>query len=410
MQTVRIRKDNGKYLAYFIDNRKLIGVNETGAKIIDLLFNQSFEIDLIVSRIADEYNAPINEVAEDVKIFLDQIKVELNPGTYNDVEQDQLMRPLGVELEITKSCNLRCRHCFQKYHPENEMSIGKVISIIDIVNANGIFEVAIIGGEPMRHLSIVEILTACEERDLAYSMVTNGTLIDRESIESFQKLNRLSVLVSLEGIEDIQDAIRGKGTFKKVHEALCGLVDAGVDVEVLSTLNAENLFRFREIADYCQKMGVVCNFNLFKPFWPEQNNLVPDPDAFFGVVIELFRMRQYEGYNIGLSNAAIVGDILEMSPRNECRATRSGFAVNVNGQMITCPLLETAGYYKSEELPIFDEYFIETWLTHPTFNRFRENGFRECQARALIFSGDVRGNDPYGVSAFQKYRIKKKSH
>lgn len=402
---VRIREDNGKYLAYFIDIKKLVGVNEVGARIIDLFFNQLADIDSIILQIADEYGAPIKDVSGDTEIFLRQVRVEISPETYSDVVQEQLLRPLGVELEITKSCNLRCRHCFQKFHPEGEMSLEKIVSIIDTINANDVFEVAIIGGEPMRHSNIMEILTACEERNLAYSMVTNGTLINSESIKVFQKLPRLSVMVSLEGVGSVHEAIRGKGTFKKVDKTLHGLSDAGVEVETLCTLNAENLSRFREVADYCREIGIACNFNLFKPFWPEQHSLIPDPQEFFAVVIELLKMRQHEGYNVGLSNAAIIGDLLGMAPRNECRATRSGFAINVHGQMVTCPLLETAGHYKAGELPMFDDNFIETWQTHPAFNAFRKGGFRECQARALIFSGDVNGNDPYGVLAFNNFRM-----
>lgn len=404
MQAVRIREDDGTYLAYFVDIKKLVGVNKVGAKIIDLFFNQLANIDFIISQVAKEYGVAIKNVSEDIDAFLNQIRIEISPEVYSDVEQGQLVRPLGVELEITNACNLRCIHCFQKYHPGDEMSLKKIISIIETINNNGVFEIAIIGGEPMCHGNIMEILAACEERDLAYSMVTNGTLINHESIKAFREFSRLSVMVSLDGVGLVHESIRGKGTFKKVDRILRGLVDAGVEVETLCTLNAENMSRFREVAEYCRKIGIVCNFNLFKPFWPEQNVLVPEPRAFFATVIELFRMRQFEGYNIGLSNAAIVGDLLGMAHRDECRATRSGFAINVHGQMITCPLLETAGHYKSEEIPIFDEHFIETWQEHPAFNAFRKSGFRECQARALIFSGNVSGNDPYGVSAFHNFR------
>ena len=143
MQVVRIREDNGKHLAYFIDIKKLIGVNEIGAKIIDLFFNQSTTLDSIVLQIADEHGAPAKNVAADVNAFLAQIRTEISPETYSDIEQDQLSRPLGIELEITKSCNLRCKHCFQKYHPNDEMPLKKMVSIIETINASK--TVAVVG-------------------------------------------------------------------------------------------------------------------------------------------------------------------------------------------------------------------------------------------------------------------------
>lgn len=71
--------------------------------------------------------------------------------------------------------------------------------------------------------------------------------------------------------------------------------------------------------------------------------------------------------------------------------------------MVTCPSLVAAGYYKENELPFFDDDFVEKWRNHHTFVSFRNNGLRECQARSFIFSGDVKGHDPYGISAFLKY-------
>jgi len=120
----------------------------------------------------------------------------------------------------------------------------------------------------------------------------------------------------------------------------------------------------------------------------------------------LLSLRRDKGYKIGLSNAAIIAELLSLAPRNECRATRSGMVINVDGRMLTCPSLVAAGYYRDDELPFFDGNFIENWRNHETFVRFRKNGLRECQARSFIFSKDVNGRDPYGITAFKEYRQK----
>lgn len=409
MKTVRIRRDGEKYLAYFIETKKLMGVNETGAVILELLFNQSMNADAIISRISEEYDAHPAEISEDVRMFLDHVRFELDPEIYNDAEQRQLIRPMGAEIRITDACNLKCRHCFQKYHSSYEMPTRDVIATLDAIIEEGVYEIALIGGEPMCHSGIADVLAFCEGHDVSYSMVTNGTLINRSFIKAANFLPRLSVMISMEGLGDIHESIRGTGTFNKVDNAIRSLVDAGVGVEVLCTLNAENVGHFREVADYCRKIGIVCDFNLFKQFWPEQKNLMLKPEKFFSTVVELIRMRQDEGYKIGISNAAIVGDILGMPPRNECRATRSGFSINVNGRMVTCPLLETAGYYNPDELPMVGNGFLDAWLNDPAFLSFRNAGFRECQARAYIFSGSVNGHDPYGVTAFRIFMSSRKS-
>ncbi|MFH1392608.1 MAG: hypothetical protein ABIG90_02955 [bacterium] len=175
-------------------------------------------------------------------------------------------------------------------------------------------------------------------------------------------------------------------------------------VEVIDTLNSVNLSEYREVIKYCQNFDIPCNFSLFKPFKPEHNALIPDPEEIFAIIVDLLSLRSgSDGYKkIGLSNAAIVADLLELPQRNEYRATLSGLVIDVSGRMITCPSLVEAGYYRGEELPFFDENFLETWRNHEMFMKFRENGFRECQARSYIFSKDIKGYDPYGINAFKK--------
>jgi len=406
---VKIRKEKSRYLAYFIDSRRIVGVNEIGSVILDLLFNQGKDAEEIAETIASDYQIPLPQTKDDVAEFLAQIKEEVHPDGFNVIEQEQLDVPLGIELEITTSCNLCCRHCFQEHHDSVHMPTEKAISIIGQLADNQVCEVSLIGGEPFRHEGLMDILAYCQSRDMASNLVTNATLIDEENIKKLAEINRLVVIVSLDGTEDIHNYIRGNGVFGKVDAVLKQLRAHDVAVEVTCTLNSVNLPIYRDVIEYCEQLEIPCNFNLFKPFRPEHEELIPDPNAFFETVADLLRLRRDKGYRIGLSNAAIVTELLGLPPRNECRATRSGMVIDVTGRMITCPSLNAAGYYKDGELPLFDGDFMETWRSHEAFSRFRQNGLRECQARSFIFNQDVHGRDPYGIDAFREYWHNKKA-
>lgn len=52
------------------------------------------------------------------------------------------------------------------------------------------------------------------------------------------------------------------------------------------------------------------------------------------------------------------------------------------------------------------EDFIEVWKNGDIFKNFRANGQKGCQARALIFSGDVKKGDPYDLNSYKNYRAK----
>lgn len=400
---VKIRKEKSRYLAYFIDSRRIVGVNEIGSVILDLLFNQGRHAEEIANAIAGDYQIPLSQAKTDVAEFLAQIKTEVHPDGFNVIEQEQLEVPLGIELEITTSCNLRCKHCFQEHHGEMHMPTEKAIGIIGQLADHQVCEVSLIGGEPFRHKGLMEILEYCQNRDMAINLVTNATLIDEDVVKRLAGINRLVVIVSLDGTEKIHDYIRGKNVFSKVDTVLRKLCAAEIAVEVTCTLNSVNLPIYRDVIEYCEGLKIPCNFNLFKPFRSEHEGLIPDANTFFEAVADLLRLRRDKGYRIGLSNAAIVTELLGLPPRNECRATRSGMVIDVTGRMVTCPSLNAAGYYEVGELPFFDDNFMETWRNHEAFVRFRQNGLRECQARSFIFNKDVHGRDPYGIDAFQEY-------
>jgi len=402
---VKIRKEKGNYLGYFLDSRRLVGVSEVGAEILELLFNQNKTVDEIVVVLGEVYNISHVQIRQDIKDFLLQLKKEILPNGFNVIDQEQMSSPLGIELEITTSCNLRCRHCVQDgQHNEVFMTYEKFVEIADVLAENGVCEISLMGGEPFRHKDIFDILDYCQKKDFAVNIVSNGTLINDEAIQKISSFERLMLLISLDGIQATHDYIRGKGVFSKVDHALKKLVKLNVAVETLCTLNSYNASYFKEVLEYCKELNIPCNFNLFKPFISKHSKLVLKPDHFFEIVLELFRLRREEGYKIGMSNSSIVAELLGLPPRNECRATRSGLVIDVNGRMITCPSLVASGYYLQSELPVFDENFLEQWRNHESFKRFRQNGLKECQARSLIFSGNILGADPYGVNAFKKWR------
>lgn len=401
---VKIRNEGDHYLAYFTDSRRIVGVSKIGALILDCRLNKEMSIDDIARCIATDYGISDRQAHNDIRIFLDEVRGEIMPREFNAIEQEQLRAPLGVELEITSACNLRCKHCFQSDYSESFMSAERAREIIGILAENRVFEVSLIGGEPFRHPELFSILECCDSHDMALNIVTNATLLTDETIERLAVMRRLILLVSLDGIGNTHDAIRGRGSFAKTDVSLRKLVKRGISVETLCTINALNISAYKEVVSYCDQLNIPCNFNLFKPFKAGHEALVPAPSTFFDMICELLRMRQYEKKRIGLSNAAIVAELIESEPRNECRATRSGVVINKEGKMVPCPSLVASGCYSEDELPVFDEHFLAKWREHPLFQAFRENGLRQCQARSYIFSGNVKGNDPYGIDAFRHYR------
>jgi MoaA/NifB/PqqE/SkfB family radical SAM enzyme len=407
-ELVKIRKERDYYLAYFNELRKVIPVNYIGSKIIDSFFNQQLSIGEITNLIRHSYKK-YNVSQKDIINFLQQIQKELilNPRGNIQLYQKPLSAPIAVEIEITTRCNLRCKHCcVQKY--DKLMSMNKIKYILKLLNDKKVFEISLAGGEPFLHPHILKILALCRQYNFATIITTNATLLNESLIKKLAKFKNLAFVISLEGVGEINDMIRGKGVFEKVDQAIKKLKENNMYVEISSTITKKNINHLRKLLEYSSSLDIICNFNLFKPFKENHKSYILKPKQYFKFVEELFQFKKLHKSKATLPNAgAIFAYLEEQKNYNECYAINCAFTIDVEGNMVPCPALQTAGYYNNKKLPKFDENFIDTWKNNQYFQKFRKGNLKECQARSYIFSRNINGEDPYGINAFKRYQRSK---
>ncbi len=404
---VNFRQEGRFYLAYFVPFRKLLTLNREGRDIVDCFFNKNFSQKDIVEFFNKSRKYKGNVASSDVRSFLIDVKEELH-SNLNDgyVLPSNFVPsvPVSVELQINTRCNLRCKHCFQDSY-STTMHLKRIEEILKILKEANVFELNLVGGEVFLHPEFFKILELCVQKNFAINIVTNGTFLNNTNIEKLKNCKNIAVLVSLEGIGEINDMIRGDGIFSTVDKGIKTLIANGIYVEISNTLTAKNVDYTGQIFKYAEGLGIACNFNLFKPFKDTHDELVLLPEKYFQTGINIARNRETKS---GLTNAAIMSKLLKDENRDECRATLLGLSIDVEGKMVPCVSLKEAGYYEGKVLPVFDENFLDVWKNDVSFREFRKIGFKECQARAYIFNKDVCGLDPYGIKSFEKY-LKKSS-
>lgn len=127
--------------------------------------------------------------------------------------------------DITSKCNLRCKHCgaVSSLEIEDALSLCEVENIIS--NVSGIVNsIDFLGGEPFARENFNEILQKCESCDIAYSIITNGQIEEERLKEIFANKTKLqAILVSLEGLKEENDYIRGVGVFDRAIKTILGL-------------------------------------------------------------------------------------------------------------------------------------------------------------------------------------------
>jgi len=158
-----------------------------------------------------------------------------------------------LELQITDSCNLKCRHCYIGERKNAELSPMRIKKILTEFEEMQGLRVLITGGEPLVHSRFGEINKMLPHFFIRKVLFTNGLLLSKKLLE---KLNIDEIQISIDGLEKAHDAMRGKGTFRKTVEALKNAVSSGFEVSVSTMIHPANLGDFNEMDSLFKEIGV----------------------------------------------------------------------------------------------------------------------------------------------------------
>jgi len=158
-----------------------------------------------------------------------------------------------LELQITDRCNLRCRHCYIGDKGNSELSVNQIQKTLKEFEEMQGLRVLISGGEPLIHRKFKEINHMLPDFFLRKVLFTNGLLLNKRILK---KLNVDEIQVSIDGLEDAHDSLRGKGTFKLAIEAVKNAIDSGFEVSISTMVHPKNLEDFEEMEKLFKDIGI----------------------------------------------------------------------------------------------------------------------------------------------------------
>jgi radical SAM protein with 4Fe4S-binding SPASM domain len=158
-----------------------------------------------------------------------------------------------LELQITNKCNLTCKHCYMKDRGYEELSINQIRDILKEFEQMQGLRILITGGEPLLHSKFEVINKMLPKFFVRKVLFTNGFLLDEEKIK---KLNVDEIQISIDGLQDAHDSLRGKGTFRLAMKAVNLSLDHGFHVSIATMVHPENLGNFEEMEKHFKNMGI----------------------------------------------------------------------------------------------------------------------------------------------------------
>jgi len=194
----------------------------------------------------------------------------------NANRDDQVPPPLVYKLVLTYKCNLRCQMCFQwgdqgwcdndpAEDTAEELDWGVVERLLKEV---GRFHPNFIltGGEPLLYTKFRDLAGLLQRNKCHTIICNNGTQLNKYP-DVIADNPYISYLVSLDGLEPENDAIRGKGVYKRVVENIKKVksLQKPPHLGIQFTVRPENVSTMFSFCIEMAKLGV--DWILFNPFW-----------------------------------------------------------------------------------------------------------------------------------------------
>lgn len=119
--------------------------------------------------------------------------------------------------ELTLACCFGCRYCGSAggRARADELSTAECLDTADQLAELGCRRVSLIGGEVFLRRDWAQIAGRLTGRGAAVAVITNGYLMSPEVLAQLREAGVESVAVSIDGPEDIHDAGRQAGSFRR---------------------------------------------------------------------------------------------------------------------------------------------------------------------------------------------------
>ncbi|HLD29766.1 MAG TPA: radical SAM protein [bacterium] len=278
--------------------------------------------------------------------------------------------PLETVWELTRRCNLFCRHCYLPLKERRMSGNAERVSapageikkgLAELKKRGGLF-LSFTGGEPLLLAGIWDILAQARRLAFDVRLFTNATLIRREEAGEICSLGLSAVEISLYGCEaSTHDYYTcSPGSFERTVEGIRYLTGEGIAVWIKVLLMRKNIRQLNKMSMLAGELGARIRF---------------DPLVGAGYRGDINPLK----HRIALKE---IGKLLKKSSADfsgelpACGAGRNIFSIDASGNGTPCLMLPISFGN------VFEEGIVRVWKR---LGSFSELHCEECAKRASCF-------------------------
>ena len=188
-------------------------------------------------------------------------------------EINEKSKSMNVSVIINLDCNFNCVYCYEggmkgNIHMTPETA-GLLLDFIKERFATGkkILNLDFYGGEPLLSAGMIKYISSdlksfAEDRGASYSftLVTNGSLLKRRTVEELAPLGLSGVKITIDGPPEVHNSFRpfrsGSGSFDTIIKNIKETCDL-IKVAVGGNFQRDNSDKFPRLLDCLEKEGLT---------------------------------------------------------------------------------------------------------------------------------------------------------
>lgn len=259
---------------------------------------------------------------------------------------------MNIIWDISNKCNLQCKHCGEQEFMKNSEKIERK----DILNiAENLSQIAnnvtLLGGEPLLVPNINEVCNIFIKNEVGVDLITNGQIYN-QSIENMLKMENVGyIYVSIDGIEEDNDEVRGRGSWNKAIEFLQKIVmlkSISKTIGVTAVLTKKSIRHLKEFMEYFNEFGIdIISFSLLDITGNAvafKDELLLDDLTILESLELILSLKNRVSYKIVIDSGSVIVDkylrnktgYVKESIQKECDALYHTAYCDMNGYLYPC--------------------------------------------------------------------------
>ncbi|MCY3410454.1 MAG: radical SAM protein [Candidatus Heimdallarchaeota archaeon] len=248
-----------------------------------------------------------------------------NPIELKSINQSPI--PYDVKIKLTFRCNAECYYCLHGLRTRTsphtikklELSTFEWKQIISELYELGTRVITFSGGEPTIRSDLIDLVRYTSKLGIRVKMTSNGSLITKDLAFELAKNRLKTINISLDGIHDVHDSVRGSGMFDRTMKAIEFLGAAAREygrpqIRVNHVITSQNTQYLEEFLNYLNEFPQISAIHLlFIDFKHNSSELALSKQDVKSILDQFSNISEKISINIRENNMLLDLDLMDNS-------------------------------------------------------------------------------------------------